>query len=270
MIQILRPAAVPNVLALAGAAATVELCRAYDADPEGFQSGANSHSFVKAIYGHDSIKAALKASQHDKCCFCESKVTHVASGDVEHFRPKAAWRQNARSPLVRPGYYWLAYEWSNLLFCCEECNRRAKKNCFPLMNSKKRALCHSDAVSTERPLLIHPAEVDPEKYISFRQEYAYPVKNSRKGAETIKLLQLNDRESLVERRRDYLRDLETLKEAHTVLASLISKDISTGAVPDPNIASMVDELVDLLEDKMHPTSEYSALAKNVLSVSSKS
>ena len=58
--------------------------------------------------------------------FCESKVSHIAYGDVEHFRPKAGYRQRPEDPLVQPGYYWLAYEWSNLLFCCQLCNQRFK------------------------------------------------------------------------------------------------------------------------------------------------
>ena len=61
----------------------------------------------------------LLKAQHDKCCFCESKVTQVAYGDVEHYRPKAGYRQEHGAPLGRPGYYLLAYEWSNLMFCCQ-------------------------------------------------------------------------------------------------------------------------------------------------------
>ena len=56
----------------------------------------------------ESVKDALREAQHGKCAFCESKISHIAHGDVEHFRPKAGYRQNPEDPLVQPGYYWLS------------------------------------------------------------------------------------------------------------------------------------------------------------------
>ena len=77
---------------------------------------------------------------------------HIAYGDVEHYRPKAGYRQDAEDPLGRPGYYWLAYEWSNLLFCCQICNQRFKRNLFPLVDPARRAETHHDDLSSEQPL----------------------------------------------------------------------------------------------------------------------
>lgn len=51
---------------------------------------------------------------------------------VEHFRPKGGWRQSPGQPIEQPGYYWLAYEWSNLFLACGPCNSRHKRNLFPL------------------------------------------------------------------------------------------------------------------------------------------
>ena len=53
-----------------------------------YQTGVRDFDFKSAIYGHTSIKKILKKIQSKKCCFCESKVPHIAHGDVEHFRPK--------------------------------------------------------------------------------------------------------------------------------------------------------------------------------------
>src|SRR5436305_12373624 len=114
MIRIRKPAAPPAVLAAEGMDATTSNCAAYD-------GGITTFSFDTSLYGHDSVKRALKAAQHDKCCFCESKISHIAYGDVEHFRPKAGYRQHPADPLSRPGYYWLAYEWSNLYLACQMC-----------------------------------------------------------------------------------------------------------------------------------------------------
>ena len=72
----------------------------------------------ETAYSAKSVKNALIKAQHEKCCFCEAKGTHVAYGDVEHFRPKGGFRQDPNDPLGRPGYYWHAYAWENLFFSC--------------------------------------------------------------------------------------------------------------------------------------------------------
>ena len=118
------------------------LCEQYDSSPDSYKSGAKafaSRDFESGIYGAKSVKQALQKAQHGKCAFCESKITHIAYGDVEHFRPKAGYRQCPKDPLVRPGYYRLAYEWSNLFFCCTLCNQRFKGNHFPLADPARRA-----------------------------------------------------------------------------------------------------------------------------------
>ncbi len=78
-------------------------------------NGAIQFQFKKSIYANKVVKDALVVAQHSKCAFCESAFLHVAFGAVEHFRPKSGVKQRASDPLSRPGYFWLAYEWSNLL-----------------------------------------------------------------------------------------------------------------------------------------------------------
>ena len=60
------------------------------------------------------------------CAFCESKVRHIAHGDVEHFRPKAGYEQGHR--FNRNGYFWEAYRWENLYYSCQTCNQVYKGN----------------------------------------------------------------------------------------------------------------------------------------------
>jgi len=133
VIRIEKPSESPSVLRERGTGPTAELCRSIDAGEHA------AVTFDRSIYGSPEVKEALREAQHDKCCFCESKITHVSPGDIEHFRPKAAVRQSPQTPLHRPGYYWLAYEWSNLYLACEQCNRRHKQNLFPLLHDSERA-----------------------------------------------------------------------------------------------------------------------------------
>ena len=140
----------------------------------------------------------------------------------EHFRPKAGYQQSPEDDLHKPGYYWLAYEWSNLLFSCQICNQQGKKNLFPLANPRRRACSHRDEVAAEKPLLIDPAQQDPERFIGFRQEVAFPRNRQRTGKVTIEVLGLN-REALREKRRDYLAPLLELKKQRELLRRLIAE-----------------------------------------------
>ena len=166
-------------------------------------------NFDAGIYGHATVKQALIEAQYGKCCFCERKIG--ADGDVEHFRPKAAVRQNNASPLMKPGYYWLAYEWDNLLLSCSACNQRHKKNLFPLVNPNNRAAAHNDSINEEKPLFLDPSQVDPERYIAFRKEIPYAIRGNRFAKATISALGL-DREILNEVRRDRLSYLITMRK----------------------------------------------------------
>lgn len=131
MIQIRKPQKAPLVLTTKGKAQRRKMCVQY-------ARGVREFDFDLRIYAHSTVKRALEKAQYDKCCFCETDFAAVAYGDVEHFRPKKGYRQSVREKLVKPGYYWLAYEWSNLFLSCERCNQQFKKNLFPLLNQDKR------------------------------------------------------------------------------------------------------------------------------------
>src|SRR5947207_120084 len=114
MIRIAKPTA-PEVLLTRGISATDALCTAHE-------RGNELPEFNASIYAHETVKDALRHAQLEKCAFCESLITHISPGDVEHFRPKAGYRQHESDELRRPGYYWLAYTWANLFLACSICN----------------------------------------------------------------------------------------------------------------------------------------------------
>lgn len=211
MIRIVKPDT-PNVLKEEGREKTQAVCEEYILNQTAYDSGSKTFYVSKSIYGDETVKEALKTAQHDKCCFCESKITHIDYGDVEHFRPKGGYQQCPGDPLGRPGYYWLAYEWSNLLLSCKLCNTRWKGNLFPLENPADRARNHRDDLSRERALFINPGEEDPEEWIEFRQEIPCAVEGNPRGESAIGLLNL-DRKELNERRLDRLQALKIIFRA---------------------------------------------------------
>ncbi len=204
MIKINKTANIPSILSTIGSIETTNLINAYNANPNLYTSrtGVTARhikkiDFDNKIYGHESVKNQLILEQHDKCCFCEGKFSENSFGDVEHYRPKKAYKKNGVKKLTYPGYYWLAYEWNNLMYSCEKCNRKYKRNDFPLNNETTRKLNHShhNPLSNEDSLLINPMEEDPSLFITFREEVPIPVNKSLKGSTSIKaygLQRLND------------------------------------------------------------------------------
>lgn len=151
-----------------------------------------SNDFDSDIYGCSEVKDALKEDQYGKCAYCEASLT----GDfapVEHYRPKTLYKEIDGSTGL--GYYWLAYNWDNLLCSCDRCNSAARKgNLFPLRDPRTRNIANQDT-SKEEPLIINPSVDDPECHIHFNAYMAVAVDNdgnpSDKGAYTIKVFDLN-------------------------------------------------------------------------------
>jgi uncharacterized protein (TIGR02646 family) len=193
--------------------------REHEADvkrnPRAFASGSVNLKFDQAVYAHTSVKKRLIAMQHSKCAFCEAKPLHVSDGDVEHFRPKAAVRQSDTDPLERPGYYWLAYDWGNLLFACERCNRRHKMNLFPLIDPSQRAKSSQARIADETPVFIDPSAEDPELSITYRDHVPVAVDGNLRGKRTIKALGL-DRPDLNADREKHLANVQALHDAATL------------------------------------------------------
>ena len=246
MIRVRKPSQAPRILRERGEATTDSNCSAFDSSPDDYLNGNKTFEFDSSLYGAKSVKNALIKAQHQKCCFCESKVTQVAYGDVEHFRPKGGFKQDKDDPLGRPGYYWLAYVWENLYFSCQICNQRFKRNLFPLSNPGQRARSHNDDVAREKPLFIDPESVNPEEFISFRDEYPYAINGNAIGKTTIEALGL-DREALNERRRDYLQQLNLIQA------------LAESSAPESAHARA------FLNQAVNESAEYAALARAALS-----
>ena len=89
---------------------------------------------------------------YERCAYCESPLEFDRYlGDAEHYRPKGSvtWKKDLTSPKVKarcnlpdgseidhPGYFWLAYDWWNLVPACSACNSGAGKvDQFPVRSS---------------------------------------------------------------------------------------------------------------------------------------
>lgn len=141
-------------------------------------SEGSKHAISEDTYRDDSVRQALEALFHRKCAYCETPLTEVG-WDIEHFRPKG--RVTERPD--HPGYYWLAYTWSNLYPSCGPCNKRlgdkptweepesgdtaGKANQFPLAEEADRAMDAKGDLQREHPLLLDPCSDRPEEWLRF-------------------------------------------------------------------------------------------------------
>ena len=248
MIGIGRPERAPDVLLNAGEEVTRLNCESYDMNKEAYRSGSEKFPFKGNIYAHKKVKTALLQAQHEKCCYCESKFRANSPGAVEHFRPKGAVKQESSAARLYPGYYWLAYQWNNLLVSCERCNSSYKGSLFPLQDESKRARSHHDCIEAETPIFVDPAAEEPRHHIRFRGVEVEGL--TKRGLRTIEGLGLR-RDDLEEARAKVLEPLETLC---SVIEDLKGKVQS----------AKVERARRLLNKATQPEAEFSAMMRDFL------
>jgi hypothetical protein len=141
-------------------------------------------------------KDELESIQGKKCCYCEKPINN---GILEHYRPKKGYQQSKGDAITRPGYYWLAYRWRNILLTCTECNEaNTKGNLFPITGN--RATTPTAELDLEDAQLINPYEEEPNKSISFHR--GDPISFNQRGRTTIDILDLKNRADLAPIRND--------------------------------------------------------------------
>lgn len=146
------------------------------------------------LYGDRRVRAALSAMFRGKCAYCESPIDGPTFGDIEHFRPKSG-ALNLDGTASTSHYWWLTYEWTNLLLTCLNCSR-SKGLRFPVHGPRSG---WGESVDTEQPVLLDPCRDNPQEHLVFLPDGTVASETER-GSTTIAVLNLN-RHTLVEHRR---------------------------------------------------------------------
>ena len=178
----------------------------------------------------------LPEASYGKCAYCESQSGSTGPADIDHYRPKHRAEGLRKGEIDPDHYWWLAYSWDNLVFCCQDCSRN-KRTRFPVIGKR---LEPGDPPGAEQPLLLDPYGTDdPSEHLWFEEDGSVrPI--SDRGDVTIEVLALN-RPNLVERRR------EAAERTQSVLA----------AAPEPAPVNTRAALID-------PHVEYVALRRQLL------
>ena len=157
----------------------------------------------------------LRTLYKNKCAYCESAIMPPDNQNdsneirkyftIEHYRPKTF-------------YYWLAYEWSNLLLLCKDCNS-GKGDKFPFtgthpygMTNKMLSLEHPLTSSNELDLmksrandcdllaenasLLHPEIDEPELYLSFSIDGQIKFADKKLSEETDKDYEIRQKRAI--------------------------------------------------------------------------
>lgn len=225
------------------------------------------------IYKDPAVKEALNKAFERKCAYCESFFGATQPLDVEHYRPKAGYVVG--EDVHKPGYYWLAANWDNLLPSCIDCNRErkqplpdgsiqllGKENQFPIASEARRASV-PDTEQEEGRLLLHPYFDRPERHLFFKEEGIVSWERpdappSKKGKESIRVYALL-RGGLVEGRAARQRDIEL----DMVFATRAAERLNA----NPGDLGLNDDFqlhIAKLRRYLEPTAPYSEMARQLI------
>ena len=149
-------------------------------------------------YSKPEIKEVLITETKEKCAYCESKITHIYPGDIEHIIPKSIFPR-------------LTFTWSNLTLGCYWCN------------NKKRANLDRDCK------FINPYKDNPKEHIRAFGPLIYHINSSQRGEITWRTLELN-RPELRDKRQEKIEELQVMIDKYNLtlnatLKSLIEKEV---------------------------------------------
>lgn len=124
---------------------------------------------TKAVWRENYIVESLNNMSHNKCCYCEILLTEQSREmHVEHFHYKDK-------------YFNEVVMWDNLLPSCRQCNS------------------NKGTTDTKSEPMIDPTKDNPKEYLYLNMYMIKSKDNSvnSKGKNTVEILELNNRERLV-------------------------------------------------------------------------
>jgi hypothetical protein len=196
-----------------------EKCTTEQATLNGVYAAGKSGKVSGKLYRErKDLYFALEGPFHGKCAYCETLIVVSHPGDLDHFRPKGrvtkfsgtvTLKDKRGRDVPHPGYYWLAYDFRNLLPSCEDCNRPNKArsgglrigkwDLFPVKGSYYAE--NPGEEKLEKPLLINPTDkkIKIEKHLTVDDKGVVTF-HTDKGETCCKVFGLNDRQALVQER----------------------------------------------------------------------
>jgi uncharacterized protein (TIGR02646 family) len=213
------------------------------------------------------VRERLVEIYHEKCAYCEDID---AKPEVEHYRPK---KEVSGEP-AHPGYYWLCYEWSNLLPSCRYCNTEGGKgNKFPILGhrvgapfinagawDKTTITASAAALLIERPFLLHPEVDHPDdgSYFRFKKNGEIEgIDPEGRGEQTIGICNMNRQNLLLRRRK--LVIMPIVKS----IRRMLKLQLRGRFVSDEAFTEALELVFEEILEMQQPTEPFSLLAIDV-------
>lgn len=182
-------------------------------------SNAKIPDVVKNRYNQPEIKSALESETHNKCMYCESKISDVTYAHIEHYKPKSKYPQET-------------FEWNNLGLACPICNT------------------NKNDIFDETCPIVNPYKDNPnDHFISLGTMICH---KDKRGEITEKLLELN-RPHLMESRMERINAVRLLidkynEETNTSLKFILKKEIVRESADDKPYAMAIKAVIKQLTD----------------------
>jgi hypothetical protein len=173
-------------------------------------------------YAHETIRIQLATMSFYKCFYCESKLKYTPK-EVDHHVEVSIEKE-------------LAFVWTNLYLCCDNCNGKVNHNAIPI----KAAL---------DPCRNNDSEI--QAHLTYVDELITSVGNSSLGLKTIQKYRLDS--ELLDRRRSV-----QLRNFHKVLIEILTNQKSQGR----KLYNQSE--IDLLHRFQHDDQPYSLMFKLIL------
>lgn len=244
--------------------ATLQLSRASETDRKkliGQPKWSLAKPCLAAILGKDNNPSDYK------CWYCETKDLRF-DYHVDHFRPKG--RVKNKGSAKEPGYWWLAFDYTNFRLSCGYCNTphkgddgqtRGKWDQFPLKKGSARALGPEPDyyLDEDVPLLLDPTKRSDPGLLSFDDEgLARPLYDdgfaNLKARTSIDILNLNEVRIVEARRQLSLRCKQLVEDGNREFIRFNHSGSPIAGKAFTRICESISELVV-------PSSEFSAMAR---------
>lgn len=215
-----------------------------------------------------NVQIALRDLYHQKCAYCEKQTVQPK---VDHHRPKG---KIIDMPVESHGYYWLCYEWTNLLPACTDCNAvGAKGSSYPVRHNRNIIhpvtgappvpdtvqFIYDDGYNTqELPLFLHPEYCIPENEFDF-EITGKIIGISDEAKETVRVIKLDNPDLNGWRRMIYDQKLNRLRE---LLLDYLNADAPVLNYIEIRLNKWLLELVDESNDD---DMEYTLFRKTIVS-----
>lgn len=236
------------------------------------EAGPDRRSAEIEKYDHlwRQLAGTLAEISSDKCWYCETRFVRDDLS-VDHFRPKGKIYEAPE----REGYWWLAFDWSNLRLSCTYCNERrvdkeggtagGKRTHFPLLPGSPRAE-PEQAPTMEFPELLDPTRGPDPRLLVFSIDGGVAPRHPASAGD-LGYRHPRARTSI----RVFHLDHQRLVRARKRLYQLLRRNVRTGQRCVLNLApgnetaveGYNDVVCDLLE-LTAPEAEHSAAAVDML------